>query len=231
MTKAPLVLLALLLAGATLAPVAAAPAREAHGTFQAHVGRWMEAVPAPAEDEGHLRWTNGRSNVQALWVFEPARPTPDAGAGGDAVAASTPLADGMPLELRTARDLTGAPMPWTSHLDCGVTTYRGLLALPGGALFHYEACDGATEIYLAPTPDLRRADRALLATVRAPGPQATPEAYEARVGGVSYAFVAAPAADAVVLRQARLVPLGESPVTVEVRSGVPLLILLHDVVE
>ena len=216
----PVLLVAVLASG--LAPAAAAlddaDAREARGTVRVEVGHLVEARPA-----GPLGWTTGRSNVQAVWTFEPLDPRADvllaSGAG--------PLA---PAEARTAEDLTAetAAHGWRSHPGCDAVAYRGRLDVPTPA--YYEVCDGGTEAYVAPTRDLAHADRALLPTHPVPGREATREAFEIRLRGNPYVFTGAPHAAGVAFRQGRLVPLADAPVLLDVRASGPLLVRLHDVV-
>lgn len=210
---------AALLAILLVAP-AAAPAPAAFGTLSAAVGHVVEAVPLAA---GATAWTNGRSNVQAVWSLSAAAPLEARQGGGAAT----------PLELRTARDLTAVAGAWLSSPLCGQATYRGYFLLAARPV-HYEVCDAGTEIYVADSLDLRAADAALSVSVASPGPFATAGAYEVVLEGNRYVFAGAPSAAAVTLRQGALLPYdaaGPTRFQIEPVGPADVRVDVHDVVQ
>lgn len=132
----------------------------------------------------------------------------------------------LPWKVATDTDLTSeGATGWTTHADCGTTTYQGSFSIPSYTnagvaqstlTRYYRVCDSGTELYLSASKDLSSADKAIVYTQTSGGSAATAGNYEVAIDGQDYVFYSAASASTVTLRQGSHLALGSSAATADV---------------
>lgn len=181
-----------------------------------------------------LKFTNGKSNVQAGWDYGISVDfTKDA--DGSTITdssvsyqgtsaqiqdllyvADTSTGNFSAWEVTTDTDLTGNT-GWTSHADCGAVDYQGDFMVDHfdnsgnkqtAAQFYYQVCDSSSEIYVDTDKDVSDGDKAIVVTQGSAGSTATAANYELSMLDNEYVFYSAGSASTVTVRQGHHVDLG-----------------------
>lgn len=191
-----------------------------------------------------LKFTNGKSNVQAGWDYGISVDfTKDA--DGSTITdssvsyqgtsaqvqdllyvADTSTGNFTEWEVATDSDLTGNT-GWTSHADCGAVDYQGDLmvdhfdnngAKQTAAQFYYQVCDSSSEIYVDTDKDVSDGDKAIVVTQASAGSTATEANYELSLLDNDYIFYSAGSATTVTVRQGHHVNLGTDTLAEDERA-------------